>query len=118
MKSRAVDLKDILSVVEKRKWVILVPFLIVVAIAFGGSYLLTKEYESSAIVGYHNDPNLIKPLSGLVPTDDEGRMTSEDRHRLLAAFQNEVISSRTLSRLILDLKLDDDPEIRDKAKSS
>jgi len=116
--SRAPDLRDVMHIIGKRKWVIIVPFLIVVGAAVGGSFLLTPEYESKSIVSYRSDPNLIKPLSALTPSDQEERMTNEDRRRLLSAMTNEIISVRSLSRLITDLRLDADKDVNEKARKA
>ncbi|HSG99052.1 MAG TPA: Wzz/FepE/Etk N-terminal domain-containing protein, partial [candidate division Zixibacteria bacterium] len=113
---KSIDLRDAFAVLAKRKWYLLVPFVIVFSSAVGVSYLLTPQFESRTILSYGNSPSLIKPLSGLVASQSEERMSSEDRRRLLAAMRNEITSSRVLSRLASELKLDQMPDIEKEAQ--
>lgn len=113
-KEKVIELRDAFAVLVKRRWYIIVPFVLVVGAAIGVSLWLTPEYESHAILSYNNSPSLIKPLSSMVTSQSSNRMSGDDRRRMLAAMRNEITSSRVLSRLIIEMGLGRDPDI-DKA---
>lgn len=111
-----VDLRDVLAAIGRRKWYIVVPFVLTLAGAVGGSYLLEPAYYSSTIMSYNNNPSLIKSLSGLVADRGATRMSSEDRRRQLAAMSNEIKSSQVLGKLIREMKFDQDPKVEKEAQ--
>ncbi len=111
-----VDLRDVLAALSRRKWYIIVPFVLTLSAAIGGSFLLEPAYYSTTIMSYNNNPSLIKPLSGLVAQSGSRRMTSEDRRRQLAAMTNEIMSSKVISRLIREMRLDQNPKIEEEAQ--
>jgi uncharacterized protein involved in exopolysaccharide biosynthesis len=111
-----VDLRDILAALGRRKWYIVIPFVLTLSSAIGGSFLMESAYYSTTIMSYDNNPSLIKPLSGMVSQSGRGRMTSDDRRRQLAAMTNEILSSKVLSRLIRELRFDQNPQVEQEAQ--
>ncbi len=111
-----VDLRDVFAAVSRRKWYIVIPFVLTLASAIGGSFLMESAYYSTTIMSYNNNPSLIKPLSGLVAQRGSGRMTSDDRRRQLAAMTNEILSSKVLGRLIREMKFDQNPQVEQEAQ--
>ena len=115
-KVTTLEIKDILAVVRRRKWLIVLPVVLVAVIAFGGSYLLEKRYQSSTMVVIDQTKFLTKQLQALVPGQEEDRYSDAQRKSRLIAIHNEIISSSYLSRLIGELNLAVDPETIRKAQ--
>ena len=84
------------------------------AVTFGGSYLITPEYESSAIIYIGNPVKLSVDLQRLLGDASQGYRSSRDQQYELRSLQNEITSSPYIGRLASILKLDQDPNL-DKA---
>ena len=108
---KPVELKQILSSISRRKWLILLPVIIVTGLAYAGTYLLRPSYESSTIIWIDKPSNVSRELISIMGADRPMRQGSEERRRRLLALQTEITSQTFLHQLIADLKLDDDPAI-------
>ena len=60
------DIKNILAMAKKRKWLIILPWLLVSALVFGGTYFMTPEYESSTIIAIDPEVKLSSELQNLL----------------------------------------------------
>ena len=60
------DVRDIISLIRKRIWLILIPLAIISSIALGGSYLLTPEYEAISIIQIDPQVRLINDVQMLL----------------------------------------------------
>ncbi len=109
------DIGDLMSVIWRRKWIIIIPMILVTAATFAGSYLITPEYESSVIVWIGNPVKLSTDLQRLLGNGRQMIQSSYDRQLELKSLQNEITSSPYLSQLISILKLDRNPELDKKA---
>ena len=56
--TNTLDIRDILNVIWKRKWIIIIPLVLTTAGAIGTSYTLTPKYESSTIVQVEDQVSL------------------------------------------------------------
>jgi uncharacterized protein involved in exopolysaccharide biosynthesis len=110
-KETNLEIKDVIAVILRRKWLIVLPFLAVTVIAFGGSYALTELYQSSTMVVIDQTQYLSKQLQAFVPGQEEVRFSDLQRKNQLIAIHNEMISSAYLSRLIDELGLAQDPVV-------
>jgi uncharacterized protein involved in exopolysaccharide biosynthesis len=63
--SKGIDIRDILNILKKRKWFIIVPAIIVTAVAFGASFFLTPKYQSSTIIFIDKPSNVSSELRHL-----------------------------------------------------
>lgn len=108
---RSIDFRDILSVVRKRKWYIILPMIIVTAMAYGSSLLMTPEYESSAIIWIDAPSNVSRELINIIGGGGMLREGGEAHNRRLRALENELKSQKYLFRLINALGLADDEEL-------
>lgn len=106
-----VDVQQILAIVYRRKWLIIIPLILVGVIAYGSSFLLTPVYESSSIIWIDRPSNVSRELINIIGRDGEVRMSSEDRRRQLQALQNELTSQTYLFQLIEDLGLAENQEL-------
>jgi uncharacterized protein involved in exopolysaccharide biosynthesis len=107
--SKGIDVRDILTILKKRKWFIIVPAIIVTAVAFGTSFFLTPKYQSSTIIFIDKPSNVSSELRHLF-----GSNLGETREQLKSrqmALQAEITSQNYLFKLIRDLNLADDPDL-------
>jgi uncharacterized protein involved in exopolysaccharide biosynthesis len=107
--SKGIDIRDILNILKKRKWFIIVPAIIVTAVAFGASFFLTPKYQSSTIIFIDKPSNVSSELRHLF-----GSNLGETREQLKSrqmALQAEITSQNYLFKLIRDLSLADDPDL-------
>ncbi len=111
-----IDVKDIISIVFRRKWLIILPLIIITASAFAGSFLLEERYESSTMIVIDQTQYLSKQLQAMVPGEDESRMSRIDRSNRLVAIRNELQSTAYLTRLIEELALSQDAGVVLKAE--
>jgi uncharacterized protein involved in exopolysaccharide biosynthesis len=110
------DIKDVLAIVRRRKWLIILPLILVTLIAFGGSYLLTKQYRSSTMVLTEQTRYLSKQLQAMVPGMEDDRYSDMQRRSRLIAIHNEIISTTYLSRLIDELGMTQNPVLQRQAQ--
>jgi polysaccharide biosynthesis transport protein len=116
-KQGGLDLKEIVAIVKKRRWLVVAPIILVTGIAYLITHFLEPSYESSTIIWIDKPSNVSKELTSIIGTEQMDRGNREDRARQLLALQNEIVSQTYLFQLIRDLQLDNDPEItREAAK--
>jgi len=106
-----IEIKDVLAIVRRRRWLIILPFVAVALVTLGGSFLLERRYQSSTMVVIDQTQFLSKQLQAIVPGQDDARQSDQQLKNFLIAIQNEIISSGYLSRLIDELRLSDDPGV-------
>ncbi len=111
----SIDVKDVLAIVFKRKWLIVVPVLVVTIAALAGSYLLTPIFESAAIIWIDRPANVSRELIDIIGREGSQRQSSEERRQELQALQNEVTSQTYLSQLVNDLHLDENQAVTEAA---
>jgi len=104
------DLRDLLPILRKRKWIILLPWVIVSAIIISGSFFITPEFQAFTIVQLNKDVKLSSELQGLLGIG-RAQQTSEQRREELRGYYNELTSSYYISQMATRLKMDEDPEL-------
>lgn len=110
------EIKDVLAIIRRRKVFIILPILLVTLIAFGGSYLLEKRYQSSTLVVTEQTSYLSKQLQAMVPGQEDRRFSNIQLKSRLVAIYNEIVSTNYLTRLIDELDLADDPRVTREAQ--
>ena len=111
---KAGDIKNILPIVKKRKWLIILPWIVVAALVFGGTFLMTPEYESSTIIAIDPEVKLSTELQNLLGINRGFQHNS--RMDQLRSIYNEITSTRYIAQLSEKLKLGDDPVINETAQ--
>ncbi len=112
----SLDLREILTILKKRKWLIIVPLIIVVGIAYGSTYVIAPKYESSTIVWIDRPSNVSVEMERILGGNNRRVSREEQRSRRLA-IEAELTSQGYLFQLIEILHIDDDPDIsREAAK--
>ncbi|MEA2031088.1 MAG: Wzz/FepE/Etk N-terminal domain-containing protein [candidate division Zixibacteria bacterium] len=112
---KSINIRDIISIVIKRKWLIIIPLLIVTGLAYGVTYFLEPEYESSTIIWIDKPSSVSRELVNILGRERNYRESGDDRRNRLQALQNEITSRVYLHQLIRELNLDENPEITRKA---
>jgi len=108
-KSSAFDVSDVLAITWRRKWLIVLPLILVTVVTLAGSYLITPEYESSVIVFIGNTMKLSTELQRLLGDGGRGYQTDRDRRLSLRSMQNEIKSSPFIRQLVERLELNKNP---------
>jgi len=114
---KGVDLRDYWKVLQRRRLVLILPFLTVTLVSFAGSFLLPRQYKSSTMVLISESRLLSRPLENLIPGTTPGRSPQEERGQRLATISNQITSTGFLRRLIYNLNLNQNPGVISKAKS-
>ena len=114
---KSVDLREYWKVLQRRRLVLILPFLTVTLVSFAGSFLLPRQYKSSTTVLISESRLLSRPLENLIPGTTPGGNQPEDRMQRLATITNQITSTEFLRRLIYNLNLNQDPRVINKAKS-
>lgn len=109
IKERTFDLRGYLSIVWKRKLLIILPFVIVTGIGIWGSFQLTPIYQAATTIMIKETKLLARPLEALVPGGEENQLSRLRRDHLLAALEAVILSSQTLKELISELELEKEP---------
>jgi len=110
-KEKNINVREIIGIVLKRKWLVIIPLILCTAAGFGSTFLLTPKYRSSTIIWIDRPHNVSSELIQIIGREADPRMSGSDRERQLQALQNELTSQTYLYQLIRDLKLDVDPSL-------
>jgi capsular polysaccharide biosynthesis protein len=100
------DLKALLPIIRKRKWLIILPWILVSAVVAGGSYLMTPIYEATTIITIDTEVKLSEELRSLLDMRQAyRRRLSSDQ---LRGYYNEITSTHYVSQLAARLGLAQD----------
>ncbi len=110
------DITEFLAVVWRRKWLIIVPLILITAVALAGTYLMIPEYRAFTIISVGNPVKLSVELRRLLGEAGQGYRTERDRQLELNSLQNEITSSPFIKLLVEELKLDQDPDLHQEAQ--
>jgi len=110
------DVTDILAIALRRKWLIILPIVLITAVTVVGSYLITPEYEASVIVSMGPTVQLSTELERMLGNVGREYGSGQSRQLELRSLQNEITSSPFISQLIQNLKLDRDPALENAAQ--
>ena len=110
-KEKSFNVREVLAVAFKRKWLVILPIIVVTAIAYGSSLMMAPEYRSSAIIWIDTPSNLSRELVEIIGGGGGVREGGEAQRRRLLALENELKSQTYLFQLIRDLNLDKDQAV-------
>jgi uncharacterized protein involved in exopolysaccharide biosynthesis len=110
-KNKSFDVKDIMAILVRQKWLIIIPVIICSIVAYGGSYYLQPKYSASLIIWIDKPVSVSRELMSIIGSEGYRRESGEDRRRRLQALQNEITSQTYIYQLIRDLNLDNNPDI-------
>jgi len=108
--------QTILAIVKKRKWFIIVPFILIALATYGATYLLTPVFESSVIIWTGSDLVLSTDLQRVMGAFQDAFYNPSERQAQIAGLQREVASSAYILQLVTKLRLDEEPGVEAKAQ--
>jgi uncharacterized protein involved in exopolysaccharide biosynthesis len=112
-----IDIRDMLAMIWRRKWLMIIPLPLVAALTFAGSYLLTPQYASSTIIAIDPQVPFIGELQRMLAEPASyTAMQSRDRESVLRSIYNQVTSSHYAELLSERLKLARQSAIENKAR--
>ncbi len=106
--TKQIDVRDILGIALRRKWLIILPVIIITAVSIASTRFLAPKYRSATIVWIDKASSVSRELLNIV---GERRETREELQSRQLALETEITSKNYLLQLIQELKLDNDPEV-------
>ena len=115
LQEKQINLREIWQVLMKRKWLMILPLLLVIAISYGGSYLIEPKYESSVVI--YNAPSQLVTgdIRKLIGDYSSNYMSDRQVKRMMNEIRGQVTSGVNLAQVISQLNLDELPTIQQKA---
>ncbi len=105
-----VHLIDYLKIIRKRKWVIIVFFLVVVSIVIAGSFHATPIYKTTNQLLIENNDSLLNEMADVSKVN----MDSEAQNKGYYQTQRKLLASRSLAKTVIDeLELWKDVKLKD-----
>jgi capsular polysaccharide biosynthesis protein len=112
-----IDVREILALLWRRKWLLIIPVPLVAALVFAGSYLITPEYSSATIIQIDPQIQLIGDLQRLIGEPSGYNVSrGRDRANLLRSMFNEVTSTQYAELLNQRMGLVQQPGIEQQAR--
>jgi len=111
-KEKQIDIREILQVVTKRKWLLIIPLIIVISISYGGSYMMAPKYESQVTILNSPSQLVSGQMARLIP-GDYGNVRLSDRQisRKMNEVRGHITSGLNLSMVVTQLNLDENTEM-------
>jgi len=110
---RHINLRDIWQIVYRRKWLLMIPLVLTIAAAYGGSHLLTEKYESRVSILVKESEVLGPEIQRITNAGGANAIRTErDLRMWQQSVKSEILSPATLLRVIADLGLADDPDLQ------
>lgn len=103
-----ISLKEVYAVLVRRRWLLIVPFILISILTYLASYLITPIYESSTIVSIAPQFRLSGDLQRLLGLQDNYRSRASDESELRSIY-NDITSSDYVSQLVDKLHIDRSP---------
>lgn len=102
------NLGQFLTIIWARRWVALLVFVLTVGVTVGVSLMLPKQYQGSATVVIDARPDPVSVMAGVNPMALPSFMATQ---------VDILLSDRVAARVIQDLKLNENPALRDQWQS-
>ncbi|MBK7090626.1 MAG: hypothetical protein IPH59_02715 [bacterium] len=110
--SKTFYVRDILSIAWKRKWLLVIPIVLVTAITAASTFYLSPIYEASVTIFMEKPVRLSQDLQRLIGGGASGMGANpETRASELQSLQNEIVSAPYIAQLVQNIGLDKDPAI-------
>jgi polysaccharide biosynthesis transport protein len=116
-KSKTFYARNILASFWRRKWLVVIPVVLVTAITTVGTFYLSPLYEASVTISMEKPVRLSQDIQRLIGGSGSAiDGNSERMDRELQSLKNEIVSSPYISRLVQNLQFDNDPLIESLAR--
>lgn len=113
---RTIDIRHLMAIAWRRKWLMILPVIVAGAVAYGLSYMMTPMYESSTIIQIDPQVHLIDELQRLIGGDGRAGTRAADRNSMGQSIYNELTSTHFATLLSQRMTLAGRPEIEQKAQ--
>jgi uncharacterized protein involved in exopolysaccharide biosynthesis len=103
-KKQSIDFREISRMLWRRRWVILLPFVVTVAAALVGSLFMEPQYESTATLAFENPVPLtrtVQQATGVRETDNEE----------IRVMRKRMLASSFLESVAVQVGLTENPRI-------
>jgi len=111
-----IDIGEIKSIIWKRKWLIILPTILVTCAAYFGSYFIQPVYETSIIIWVGKSFNISSEMQRYIGDDGYGSRRNMNQREELRSLQNEIVSTPYIHQLVDRLGLDQDAALDDMAE--
>ena len=101
--AKEIKLEDIVEIILRRRWWIIIPFCLCIIIGIILAFTLPKYYKSETLV-------LIQPQK--VPTDYVQPIVTTDIDSRLDAFSREILSRSNLEKIMKDFNMYTEPKYK------
>jgi len=116
LQEKQINLREIWQVLIKRKWLMIIPLLLVIGISYGGSYLIEPKYESAVVILNSPSQLVSREIAQLIPGDfGTARLSDRQIKQKMNEISGQVTSGVNLASVITQLSLDELPEVQAKA---
>ncbi len=110
--SKTFYVRDIFSIAWKRKWLLIIPIVLVTAITAASTFYLSPIYEASVTIFMEKPVRLSQDLQRLIGGGASGMGANpETRGSELQSLQNEIVSAPYIAQLVQNIGLDKDPGV-------
>ncbi|NIS17588.1 MAG: hypothetical protein GWN00_33525 [Aliifodinibius sp.] len=120
-KSYHLNPREVLIIIWKRKWLLILPVILVTIAAYFGSRYLTPVYRSSVTISIGNPIMLSSELKRMTGYSEDfmgmGQRAYNETRRIEEALQNEITSTPFLTQLVNNLELDNNPQLEAYARA-
>ena len=104
--------RDILSIAWRRKWLLVIPVVLVTAITAVSTRYLSPIFEASVTIFMEKPVRLSQDLQRLIGGGTGGMgANAETRESELQSLQNEIVSAPYIAQLVEAIGLDKDPSM-------
>ena len=105
---RALTAEDYVGILKRRAWIVVVPAIVLAALAFGATFFITPQYTSQTLVLIDQQKvpdNYVKPV---IASDLDSRLASMKEQMLSRSRVQPIIERYNLggSRMSMDDKID------------
>ncbi|MGB5106379.1 MAG: Wzz/FepE/Etk N-terminal domain-containing protein [Candidatus Zixiibacteriota bacterium] len=104
--------RDILAVIWKRKWLVVIPIFLVTAITAASTFYISPIYEASVTIFMEKPVRLSQDIQRLIGGAGSSiGGNPETMTRELQSLQNEIVSAPYIAQLVTNIGLDKEPSI-------
>ena len=104
--------REAVRILLRRKWLLIIPIILVSAIVFGGSYLIAPQYESAVVIWIGNPVKLTRDLQRMIGQFQDIVLPQRNVRQDIRAYSHQI-ASRQYASLVMDkMNFTDDEETR------
>ena len=110
------QIRDVAAIVWKRKWLVVIPVVLVTVVTAISTFYLVPIYEASVTIFMERPVRLSQDLKRLIGDPSASGGASVESEQELRGLQNEIVSSPYIAHLVQNMNLDKDPYVETQAR--